>query len=105
MRGQAGVRKVAQAIEASGGKVLGREITVKAGGVRSRPDLFVELADGRRGFVEVKNGPSARLTKNQRVAYPAISSQGFTPVGKNAADAGFDVGTNHGPMPVWLAQL
>ena len=37
MKGQAGVNQVAADIEAAGGKVLGREITVEANGVQLRP--------------------------------------------------------------------
>jgi hypothetical protein len=101
-RGQAGVDAVAADIEAAGGRVLGREITVEAGGVRTRPDLYVELPCGTRCFVEVKNGPSAGLTPNQRVAFPVIQSAGGVPVGANAAAAGLTPGVPIGPAPVWV---
>ncbi|GAA1750459.1 hypothetical protein GCM10009747_04750 [Agromyces humatus] len=105
LKGQAGVNQVAADIEAAGGKVLGREITVEANGVRTRPDLFVEDVCGNRCFVEVKSGPSARLTKNQSQAFPSIQSQGFKPRGGNAAAAGFTPGMTYGPMPVWTVHI
>ena len=46
LQGQAGVDRAIAQIEAEGGQVLGTEITVDAGGVRTRPDLFVQNADG-----------------------------------------------------------
>lgn len=105
LKGQAGVNQVAADIEASGGKVLGREITVDAGGARTRPDLFVEDACGNRCFVEVKNGPTAKMTSNQKVAFPAIQSQGGVPVGANAAAAGLTPGVPIGPTPVWVVHV
>ena len=92
-------------IEAAGGKVLGREITVEAGGVRTRPDLFVEQPCGTRCFVEVKNGPTAGLTPNQSTAFPVIQSTGGVPVGANAAAAGLTPGVPIGPTPVWVVYL
>ena len=105
LKGQAGVNQVAADIEASGGQVLGREITVEAGGVRTRPDLFVEDACGNRCFVEVKNGPSAGMTPNQRAAFPVIQAQGGVPVGANAAAAGLTPGVPIGPTPVWVVHV
>ncbi len=105
LKGQAGVKQVETEIEAAGGKILGREITVEANGVRTRPDLFVEDACGIRCFVEVKNGPSAVLTKNQAAAFPWIQSTGFIPRGANAAAAGLTPGANYGPMSVWTVFL
>ncbi len=105
LKGQAGVNQVVKEIEAGGGKILGREITVEANGVRTRPDLFVETACGVQCFVEVKTGPYARLTKNQTAAFPAIQSQGFIPRGANAAAAGLTPGAAYGPMPVYTVYL
>ena len=105
LKGQAGVDAVAADIEAAGGKVLGREITVEAGGVRTRPDLFVEQPCGTRCFVEVKNGPTAGLTPNQSTAFPVIQSTGGVPVGANAAAAGLTPGVPIGPTPVWVVYL
>ena len=82
--------------------MLGREITVEAGGVRTRPDLYVEQPCGTRCFVEVKNGLSAGLTPNQRAAFPVIQSTGGVPVGANAAAAGLTPGVPIGPTPVWV---
>lgn len=71
----------------------------------SEEGSFVEHADGTRSFVEVKNGPAARLTTNQTKAYPAIQSEGFVPRGLNAKNAGFAPGVAQGPMPVRVVYL
>jgi hypothetical protein len=96
LKGQAGVNRAIAQIEAEGGTVVGREITVDAGGVRARADLYVRNADNTYEFVEVKNGPNARLSPNQRTGYDAIRKGGGIPRGGNAADARLPVGR---PMP------
>ncbi|MGH3937264.1 MAG: hypothetical protein ACRDTG_01300, partial [Pseudonocardiaceae bacterium] len=101
-QGAAGVQRTVDDLEASGGRVLGREITIEAGGVRTRPDLFVELPSGQPAFLEVKTGPSAGLTPNQTTAFPQIAAQGGVPRGANAAAAGLTPGTAIGPTPVWV---
>jgi RHS repeat-associated protein len=96
LRGQAGVARAVGDIEAEGGTVLGRDPTVDAGGVRVRPDLYVENSDGSREFVEVKNGPYARVTQNQRTGYEAIEQGGAIPRGRRAEAAGLPPGQ---PIP------
>lgn len=81
--------------------MLGREITIEAGGVRTRPDLFVELPNGQLAFLEIKTGPSAGLTANQTVAFPIIWTRGGIPIGPNAAAAGLTPGVPIPPTPVW----
>jgi RHS repeat-associated protein len=101
LQGQAGVDRAIAQIEAEGGQVLGTEITVDAGGVRTRPDIFVQNADGSYSFVEVKNGPSAGLTPNQTIGYPAIQAGGAVPAGANAAATQvLTPGVPVGPIPV-----
>jgi RHS repeat-associated protein len=100
LRGQAGVARAIAEIEANGGTILGREITLEAGGVRTRPDLLVLTSDGRTVFFEVKNGPGATLTPNQRIAFPAIRGGGAIPRGGNAATAGLPVGQPLPPIQV-----
>jgi RHS repeat-associated protein len=100
LKGQAGVAQTVSEIEAAGGRVLGREITLDAGGVTVRPDLFVETPAGAQVFVDSKNGFSAGLTQNQVVGYPAIQAGGAIPRGANAAAAGLPVGKPLPPMPV-----
>jgi len=100
LKGQAGVSRAIADIEANGGTVLGREITVEAGGVRTRADLLIRDAQGNMRFVEVKNGPNANLTPNQTTGYPAIRTGGAVPVGGNAAAAGLSVGSPLPPIPV-----
>jgi hypothetical protein len=103
-QGLAGVDRTIAEIEAAGGRILGREITVEAGGVRTRPDLFVELPSGQQVFIEVKTGSSAGLTANQGAAFPEIVSGGFTPFGDNAAAAGLSPGVPYGPTTVWVVR-
>ncbi|WP_218080306.1 polymorphic toxin-type HINT domain-containing protein [Anthocerotibacter panamensis] len=100
LKGQAGVSRAVGEIEAGGGTVLGREITLQAGTVRTRPDLLVRNADGSLLFVEVKNGAGATLTPNQTAGFPIIREGGSIPRGANAAAAGLEVGAPLPPIPV-----
>ncbi|HEY4026121.1 MAG TPA: RHS repeat-associated core domain-containing protein, partial [Candidatus Dormibacteraeota bacterium] len=101
LQGQAGVDQAVADIEAAGGRVLGREITMDVNGVRTRPDLFVELPNGQQAFVEVKTGGGV-LTPNQATGFPGIQAGGAVPAGQNAANAGLTVGQPMGPTPVWV---
>lgn len=101
LQGQAGVRAAIADIEGAGGQILGSDITIEAGGVRTRPDLFVELPNGQQAFIEVKTGSSAGFTPNQSIAYPDIWANGGIPQGANAAAAGLTPGVPIGPTPVW----
>ncbi len=103
-QGVAGVERRIGDIGGAGGRVLGREITVKWGGVRTRRDLFVEFPSGERTFIEVKTGASAGLTSSQGVAFPSIISNDFTPFGSNAASAGLTPGMPYGPTPLWVVR-
>jgi len=103
-QGAAGVDRTVADLEAAGGKVLGREISVDVNGVRTRPDLFVEFPHGQQGFIEVKTGAGARLTPNQATGFPGIRSGGAVPVGGNAAGAGLAPGVPMGAMPVWIVR-
>lgn len=105
LKGQGGVEQAIGDLEAAGGRVLGREITLEVHGMRTRPDLFAELPSGQRVFIEVKTGPSARLNPNQRAAHPLVSNHGATPRGANAARAGLAPGTALGPTPVWTVHI
>ncbi len=100
-QGAAGVNRAVVDLESAGGRVLGREITVEAGGVRTRMDLFVELPSGQQVFMEVKTGRCARLTRNQRRAFPKIWEEGGVPWGANAVDAYLNPGKSIVPIPVW----
>ena len=101
-QGQAGVARAISEIEAGGGTILGREITLEVGLIRTRPDLFVRNADGSVSFVEVKNGAGAALTPNQTTGFPFIQSGGAIPRGSNAAAAGLEVGV---PLPPTSVQV
>jgi hypothetical protein len=99
-QGAAGVDATASEIESAGGTILAREVTIETGGVRTRPDLYVELPSGERAFVEVKTGPSAGPTRNQETALPVISSTGGTIRARNAQDVGLIPGRQLGPTRV-----
>jgi hypothetical protein len=101
-QGTAGVERTVADIEASGGRVLGREVTVEVNGVRTRPDLYAQLPNGKPAFVEVKTGEGARLTPNQAAGFPGIEAGGAVPRGANAANAGLEPGTALPPTPVWV---
>ncbi len=96
LKGQAGVTRAIAAIEAEGGTIVGGEITLQAGAVRTRPDLLIRNALGQLEFVEVKNGAKAVLTANQEAGFPIIRAGGAVPKGANAAAAGLEVGA---PLP------
>jgi RHS repeat-associated protein len=100
-QGKAGVNRFEEDLEAAGGSVLGREVTVDAGGVTTRPDLYVQLPNGQRAFVEVKTGPTARLTDNQSTAFPHIRETGGIPRGRRAEEAGLTPGERMVQTPVW----
>jgi RHS repeat-associated protein len=104
-QGKAGVNYVAKYLEDQGGKVLRREVTLEAGGVRTRPDLFVELPNGRQVFIEVKTGLEAGWTPNQSTAFPLIWQGGAIPRGWNAWRAGLSPGVPLGPTPVWTVHV
>jgi RHS repeat-associated protein len=101
IKGQEGVQQAMQEFEARGGRVLGSEITVEVGGTRIRLDFAGEM-HSELHFVEVKNGPQAGLSTNQRVTFPQMM-KGDVPVipyGQNALRAGFKLG-----VPISTYQL
>ena len=101
LQGQAGVTRAITEIEAQGGQVLGREVTLQVGSGRTRLDLFIQNAQGEFEFIEVKNGVNAGLNANQSQLFPAIRQSGATPVGANAANTGILApGVPIGPTPV-----
>lgn len=103
LQGQAGVLRTADDLVAAGGRVFGEEVTiVTASGSRTRLDLFVELPNGQRAFLEVKTGVGAVPNPNQLSAFPEIITGGGTPVGANATRAGLDAGVEIGPTQVWV---
>ncbi len=103
LQGQAGVARTADDLVAAGGRVFGEEVTVvTSSGARTRLDLYVELPNGQRAFLEVKTGPTAAMNSNQAAAFPQIINQGGTPVGANAVAAGIAPGTVLGPTRVWV---
>jgi hypothetical protein len=99
LQGQQGVATAIAQFEAQGAQVLGTEITMDAGGVRARPDLLIQNADGSQQFVEVKTG-GGELTPNQKIVYPLIEQGGAVPAGANAANAGLTPGVPLPPTPV-----
>lgn len=60
-------------IVSENGEILGRQVSFDIDGTRVKVDKVAKMGDDVF-LVEVKNGPSARLTHNQRIAYPKLSS-------------------------------
>ncbi len=100
LKGQAGVQRAIREYESQGGTVLGEQITLRTPAGRTVPDFYGQNANGIREFVEVKNGPYAALTANQRSIFPIVSTQGAIPVGANAEAAGLQPGVPIPPTPV-----
>ena len=101
-KGERGVQASIDAAEQRGETVLGREITIDTNSTRVRPDILVRDADGNLKFIDSKNGPSAGLTKNQKVGYPELETSGGIPRGGNAAAAGLEPGVPIPPTPVQI---
>ena len=84
-KGKEGVDRAIAEFEADGGIVYQTEVTVDLYGVRNRFDFV-----GKKGeylyLFEVKNGPTARMTPNQKINIPIMQNQTspFIPIGNNA---------------------
>jgi RHS repeat-associated protein len=100
LRGQAGVDQSIAAAEARGRTIVGREITMETTAGRTRVDILARDAYGNLEFIESKNGPYARLTPNQRAAFPLLEKYGGIPRGRRALEAGLAPGKMTGPIPV-----
>ena len=90
-KGQSGVNRAIEEFKSQGGTVYAQEVSVDvpdgAGGfVRNRFDFVGEL-DGKLHLFEIKNGPKAGFTPNQKINLPKflLNKTPFIPVGKNAA--------------------
>ncbi|HBN05418.1 MAG TPA: hypothetical protein DD434_06475, partial [Bacteroidales bacterium] len=70
-KGQQGVERAAEELKAQGYKIQSQEITLEVEGVRVRVDLGASF-NGEVHFIEVKNGPSAGFTPNQKIVYPKM---------------------------------
>ena len=105
LKGRSGVEEAIAAARARGEKILGREITMETTAGRTRIDLLVETPGGKLKFIEVKTGPSARLTPNQRAAFPQIRSEGGIPHGVRAAEARLKPGRAIGPTEVVIERF
>jgi RHS repeat-associated protein len=80
--GDAFENKVADSLKGSE-KTVAQQITVKtASGVKTRIDIVTKSSDGSVSCVECKSSSTAKLTKNQRAAFPEIEKSGATVVGK-----------------------
>ena len=84
-KGQLGVERAMAEFNEEGGRVLGTEVTVEVNGIRTRVD-FIGEKNGKLFLYEVKNGPHAHLTPNQKKAIPLLRDfrYGFIPIGRNA---------------------
>jgi len=93
-KGKAGVEKSKEKAIAAGEKIKGEEVTFELpSGKRTRTDLITETKEGATKGVESKNGPGARLSPGQKEMQQTSANGGqVIPRGKNAADAGFELG-------------
>jgi hypothetical protein len=96
-QGQAGVNKVAVELESQGYTVQ-REVTFDVKGTRVRPDI-VATRGGDMRVIEVKTGPSAGYTTNQRIAYPQFAD-GAIARGANAEAIGLVPGRTYSGLSV-----
>jgi hypothetical protein len=71
-KGKEGVKVAREFLEARGLKTAGEEVTTKTASGRTKLDVLVK--DGPKNVgVEVKNGPTAKLTSNQTAQHEAIN--------------------------------
>ncbi|WP_181075106.1 nuclease-related domain-containing protein, partial [Rathayibacter iranicus] len=92
-KGKRGVQASIEALEARGDTLVGKEITIDVGGVRTRMDILARTPSGELYFIEAKNGLFAKLTKNQQIAFDLIrQGKGAIPAGHNAQIAGLEPG-------------
>lgn len=89
-KGLEGVNRAEQDIISQGGTPIAREVTLDVGDVRVRVDMAAKI-NNEVHFIEVKNGPSAGFTPNQKIAYPQMTDGVRIPViprGTNAIPLG-----------------
>lgn len=92
-KGEEGVRLSRRAAVARGEIIEGNQVTLDVRGSRIRTDLVSQTKAGNWRVIEAKNGPFARLTRNQRIAYEMLTNGApAVPVGRNAVEAGLPVG-------------
>ena len=82
-----------KAFEKQVGKMLGKnkvsQVTIEvADGTRTKVG-FVQKRSGEIKQIEAKSSRTARLTKNQKIAYPQIEKTGGIVKGKNGIEIGF----------------
>ena len=84
-KGQQGVNRAVEEIKSGGGEILGKEVSLDVGNVRVRVDLAAKI-NNKIQLIEVKNGPYARFTPNQKIAYPLMEATHIPviPRGNNA---------------------
>jgi len=75
LKGVEGLEKATAEIEAEGGQVLGKEITVETSAGRARVDLAYKDSSGKLVLGEAKNGPTATLNPNQKSVYQALKNE------------------------------
>lgn len=94
-KGQEGVERAIKQLQDSGHEILGQEVTLEVpeANTRVRVDLVTSNND-RINFIEVKNGPHARMTHNQRIAYPLMQhSTPVVPIGNNVLNLNINLRT------------
>ena len=93
-KGDLGVAQSKQNAIARGEKVIGEEVSIKMeNGKVTRADLLTQKPCGGIKCIESKNGPSAKLTPNQKQAKTELPEKGGEVRGKKAEANGFPSGT------------
>ena len=84
-KGQAGVERFTNEFVDNGGEIIGSQVSLRVDGTTYVADLIGEK-DNLLYIIEVKNGPTARCTINQKIVFPKLKEmKPFIPFGKNAA--------------------
>jgi RHS repeat-associated protein len=94
-----GQRQLEADLASEGKVVLGREISVRTDFANVRPDAYYyDPATEKFYLAEVKNGPNADFTDNQRLGYLAVDRGEWVPYGENARLAGLVPGELRGGL-------
>ena len=87
-KGVEGVDYVIRQYEQQGYRNLQTEVTIEGNGVKVRIDIAMESPNMEITLIEVKNGPTATFTTNQKIVYPQMMLDHIpvVPKGQNAAN-------------------
>ena len=74
--------------------ILQKEVTIEVNGVRVRVVIATQSPNMEITLIEVKNGPYANFTPNQKIVYPQmmLDHAPIVPIGQNAAEVWSQIG-------------